>query len=487
MNRLKKYARIFKNTENHSYILLASYCIFISIPLLYRPYFWADSFSYIAINDRDTLDNSLLQVVQNFRPLYALFLQFSGEWFRSTGDLRLMIIITLTGAIYFSSLLMRILIFMSFSKLFATFAALLFLVLPTFQNYFYDPVMWPMTWTAALVLKAYLLVKSEGTGKSWIAVCLLVACSLVYQPIYALFILLIFLQMSQSLLLNTGAIRDILKVNLGSVIVFTKSFFISFGIGNLTIFIYNLEPATRTLILGNLDEILEKLKWVGSVIFATFMRPFATNTSSVFISVSLIIGLCYSSFVLYESFRLSLRNLLGVMLIPIGGIISIFPLLIVSQNQFEYRSIPGLGLASLLWLITSMKILFQKLKLSGASKLFYSIIFTIIMTSNSYLLSQELWIIPTSSRDIVLKQVKENAVGACLVIPKEAESRIKRLGIYSLRTDLVLSWVIENLTNIDGEKIEIKRVASSLNDCGESRFNLDMSGAYNKNPKWWLY
>jgi len=484
---LKRFAQIFKNTENYSTIVLVSYCTFISIPLLYKPYFWADSFSLIASDNRVTLDNSLLQVVQNFRPFYALFLHFSGEWFRTTGDLRLMIIAMFTGAIYFSLLLIRILIFMRFSRLFASFVVLLFLVLPTFQNYFYDPIMWPMTWTAALVLKAYLLVNSEGTGKTWIALCLLIVCSLVYQPIYTFFIFLIFLKISQSLLLNRCAIRDILKAELATVIVFIRSAIISVGIGSLTLFLYDIERATRSQFLGDLGEILEKVKWVGSVIFATFVRPFATNTLSMFILVSSIVGLCYSLLVLYESIRLSLRDFLGVMLIPIGGVTSIFPLLIVSQNQFEFRSIPGLGFASLLWLMTSMKILFQKLKLSVTNKHLVTIIFTTLMIFNSYLLSRELWITPTTSRDVVLSQVKEKAVDVCLVIPKEADSRVKRMGIYSLRTDLVLPWVIENLTTRDGEKIEIERVVSSLDYCGQSRFKLDMSDSFNKDPKWWLY
>lgn len=483
----RKLRNFFQEERNSFNVFLIMYCFIITGSFLIKPYLWADSVSWMNSDTSVPSLERMSEVIQNLRPIYALLLELSRGWFLLTQDTRLFGIIAVAGAFFFTLSWKRILIILDFDKRFVGFATVGVLALPTFQNYLYDTIMWPMMWTCILVLKAFEFTISDKAPRFKIAVLFLVSANLVYQPISFIYVFLITLMLYRNSTIQKRNVITLLKDSKLPFTIFTISVLLSVVLSLLCAKFLGLELADRTQLIGNTNQLLNKLSWLGTTLFATFLRPFATNTEFPFILLTSIIAVALSLFFVVESMRKDPRFSHGIFFIPIGALASVFPHLVVESNQFEFRSIPGLSLASLIWTLLALRLTLARLMFTSIVKTTMASLLLLGVLINSYMLANELWIEPSHKRDQKMSELRYSGSNLCFVLPKDAYVPIKRLGIYSLRTDLSLSWVQANLSVLSSNRLDSYRFVSRIEECTDEEQLIDFSNSYNSNPLRLLY
>ena len=108
------------------------------------------------------------------------------------------------------------------------------------------------------------------------------------------------------------------------------------------------------------------------------------------------------------------------------------------------------------------------------------------LTFTAFISSWNLWINPTYARDRIIDEVMQgNPQMVCQVIPNRLYEPNKRLGIYSLKSDIILGWVNENIwtsPQVQNTKIPKKVImAASRKSCPDDYTIADFSSLVNLN------
>jgi hypothetical protein len=233
-----------------------------------------------------------------------------------------------------------------------------------------------------------------------------------------------------------------------------KTFFI-YGIGSISGlsfayacgFFLEVQFAERTKLITSLSLLFEKCQWIVTHLFITEFRPFAIgagDTRIIALQVLPAILLLTHAFILNTPVRVKL-SILSLIFFPI---ISCIPNLVIAENQFEFRTLPGLcfgGLFVYMYLaVTQINKIRCRLITSVRNVIVLVLLSTIVVNSqwNAY----ELWGSPGKIRkEIVNRQASKLTKRVCVYLPDKSLEPLARLGIYSMRTDLQSEWVTDNL------------------------------------------
>ena len=427
---------------------------------LLSPRLWGDAVPYFG--SKITFSSpEVMEVLSNLRPAYGLVLILTSNLI----DFGISASLFYLTAVFFNGLsaflLADSLKKQGFSKTVCFISALGVITLPSFQNYTQDLVMWIFNPLIALIIFFYSRAQLNNRLTIWRLMPLCVLTVLVYQPLFGIILLLFFLRL---LALQNRTETQVL--DLRSTLKFLAYNFVALFLQVLVALIFatclnrrfGIELSTRTELVSDLYEVKQKVVWIISVLVGTLLRPWFVSTATPSLIASFVIS---TTIIIVGLLRLrnsiaETKFILGIF--PVLVLFSSNAPLVIEQNQFEFRAFPSLCLGGLIWLITLLDSALSSFKIVFLQQI---LVFTIAIVAFLTTLSSSynLWTRPTEIRDeLINRALDSNSKKYCQIIPEGTFALLNNLGIYSIKSDLTMSWVRENIIRVIAKDRSIRGI-----------------------------
>lgn len=422
-------------------LILAAYSLGV-----FRESFWSDD--YPALLDTQSVTSHL---IGDARPIAALFFSISFSLLNSPANAWFLRFLALTALL---------LIFLFVSKQiknpkyqnFAVFSLAIAFCLPSFQMYIHWSITWFYLWAALAGLYAYHLWSSVLISRKIFAVLLLVVALTTYPPTALFFFSVIGVVGS----LNDSRIQKFSHELVQGIFLLAISGILTILTILVALKITGISPSKRVSLL-TLSEIPEKIIWLLSRPVVVGLRPFVIDSPSA--KIALLTAIPTISIlalgILRHSRSLGESTLLRAFWVTVSLLISLAPLMITSDNQIEFRVLPGYswGVAALALFYLSVMVASkvdtmnfgENLKIAFSNLVPFVFALVSIASINSHY--TDLFQRPYQMKNAFLS----SQISACLnsgpfkgvlILPPEIPFPVlPRLGVFSMSTDLASSWV----------------------------------------------
>ena len=419
-----------------------------NLDLFYHQLAWSDDFAIKADSVNTGGKETFLEISANLRPLYALFLRVVFSRIIYENDVVYLQVFSLIGMCLLSFLVVKLLLDRGFSSKFSLVIIVMLNCLPSFQQYTHFTTITIFSWVCAGSTLAFYLIAKSNFRYSLLSVGLIFTGTLIYPP--AAFFGLALLSIDIAYEINQGK-----SIFSASFVRKVKKTFSVYGIGSISgisfayayCFFLEVQLAERTKLITSFSSLIEKCEWIVTHLFITEFRPFAIGAGDTrIVALQVLPAILLLTHALITSH--SLKDKLSILSLTFFPIISCIPNLVIAENQFEFRTLPGLcfgGMFVYIYLAaTRMKEIRSRLSSSVTNVFVLLLLSTIVV--NSQWNAFELWTSPGKIRqEIVNSHASKLTKNVCVYLPDSSLKPLARLGIYSMRTDLQSEWVTDNL------------------------------------------
>lgn len=420
--------------------------VFAYTPGVFKESFWSDD--YVALMDTQGLANHLLK---DGRPTAAVLLSSSFSLIKDPANawiLRALALVTLLSIFLFITKQIN----GARHRDIGTISIAIAFCLPSFQMYIH----WSTTWFYLLAVVAGLYAfhfwSSKLASKKILALVLLVLALTTYPPAALFFFAVIaitnLVNESKCYRFFVDAIQGIILLSISGMVSILVVFF--------TMEIANFSPNSRVAIVP-LSGIPEKIIWLFSRPFVISLRPFMIDSPTVsmalFTSIPmlliLIFGLKQQSNKLGESF-LYIGALVAALLL-----LSLAPIVVTSDNQIEFRVLPGLAwgiaVSATYFLLVMISSWLNPLAVDSKLKRMPLLVATLVLafvgigSINAHYV--DLFSGPYQKKNTFLTArisscFDSRSINNIVIIPpKQPFPTLQRLGVFSMSTDLASGWV----------------------------------------------
>jgi hypothetical protein len=403
---------------------------------------WSDD--YPAIMDPQGVG---LHATRDGRIAYGWAIDFLFTHFHNIDGLLFIRLLGLIGLILLNDLLIKNFLKSQFSFGIVVVISVAF-TLPSFQFSAHWAIACIMSWTAYLAVLGYHLQGKPFLPLKILGFALFVLSLLIY-PLMSFFVVsyayaLWLVQRSQLRILFQSLLRVIVLIVTGS--------FVSYSFAYLFLHLRNLSFNPRVALVS-IDEVPNKLIFFFTRPFALTYRPFLVDSPSIVnlaLTVSIFVGILFG--LLWWSKKLVRTATIHFSIFNLFCIISLLPLLVVSQNQIDMRFV-----SSNTWLyvfVTSFFIIdylnSPNNDLGVFRKKFYVLFMAILLSVGAFTLNNRflvLFHIPYVTKQDFLSlelskctalQIQHQVIIVPRTIPWPQRNYI---GAYSQITDLESDWV----------------------------------------------
>jgi hypothetical protein len=440
--------------------LFGTFQVFVFLPALRNPIPWSDDWTYIYFAN-DSNRSILHDAIASGRPILGIVDQLAYQSEFITSNLIILQLLSLSGLLLLQLAIYSKLIKSGFGYQISIFASLALILIPGIQGYVYFLSCFPYSWACLFGYLSYRLINSSSKNRTAMG-CILFTGSFLIYPAGAMFYFLGYFTDCISRFKQESRFR-INIVHLFSI-VFKMALCsaVSMLIGRVVRSFYGIEQAARVEFVSNSESFIDKIVWVSTRLFVSEFRIFTVASPSALraaIEASVLFSL-FTIFILKPFKGLTWNRMFNYCLLLAIPLLGAVPNLIIRENQFEFRTLSATYAMSLvLWafclhqflqqvfLSNILKNRFVSQNINKAIGLFCVslLLLTVFHVQRD---SRNLWVEPSSARDEItreslenIKTVMENSI--CMVIPEEVYAPLKRLGVYSMRSDLVSDWVPE--------------------------------------------
>lgn len=452
--------------------------ILTNFDLFFRQIAWSDDFAIRADSLKSGGNETFLQITANLRPLYALYLKFAFARVVKEEHIFFLQLFSLVGMVLLGLVLFQILRDRGFSQRFSLFVIFVTNCLPTFQQYTHFATISIFTWVCFGSALAYHLVP-HARYTFW-PCFLLAAGTLIYPPAALFGLALISIDLAQEISHRGQNLSGALKAKIQRI-------FLVYGSGTLTGiliaytvgYFFDVQFAERTKLITNFNLLFEKIQFVVSYLFITSIRPLAIGAGDNRIIALQVLPIMLLIFLTVMSYQEVHKKIL-ILALFIFPLISSASNIVIAENQFEFRTLPGLTFGGFFVCLFLMKLQIQRFFKKISSKIVYSIL-TLILTFvlvNSQWNSYELWTSPGIVRqEAIAISIPRLSKNVCLYIPSDSIKPLPRLGIYSMRSDLQSSWVTDNIFAFSPNVSRSTKtyVENEIGDCKANDLIIDFS------------
>ena len=324
--------------------------------------------------------------------------------------------------------------------------------LPSFQMYVHWTSTWFFLWATLASLYAFHFWSSKLISRKIFAVFLLVIALTTYPPVALFF----FSAIAVINTLNESKISKFFSDVVQGLMLLVISGLVSILTVIVTLQFAGVSTNKRVSVI-TLSEIPEKIIWLLSRPLVVGLRPFMIDSPTPKIALItalpviliLIIGIKRQSLHLGES--IFYRGFW----VAFPMVLTLIPIMITSDNQIEFRVLPGYswGIAALatFFLLISidllLRLLIENAKVRGFTLLIVPAVLSLVavLTINSHY--TDLFGGPYQKKNAFLNTsisscLKNGTIKSVLVIaPKLPFPSFQRLGVFSMSTDLASEWV----------------------------------------------
>lgn len=351
------------------------------------------------------------------------------------------------------------------------FAIAIAFCLPSFQMYIHWAQLWSLLWAALASLVALRFWSTRGLARKSLGVLLLVFALTDYPPV-ALFYFAVIVIVN---VVNVSKTSKMLEDSIQGFLLFIVSIAFSIVAVSLSLRLSQVEPTERVRLIGA-SEILDKVVWLVTRPITVGLRPFMIDSPAPwFAVVSALPAIVVIFFGVKAQVRfLNESNFQRFILIACLLFFTLLPVVVSPENQIEFRIIPGYcwGIATLVIYFSLIRInqwvIKRKFKPRQKSTIFLvapiALILISVLTVN--LRYFDLFYDSYQVKNLFLNSKislcsKAPQIDGVTIIPaKQAFPSLKRLGVYSMSTDLYASWVtkpnVELLLREQGISAQVK-------------------------------
>jgi len=334
------------------------------------------------------------------------------------------------------------------------FAVAIAFCLPSFQMYIHWAQLWSLLWAALASLLALKFWSSRGLARKLLGVLLLVFALTDYPPV-ALFYLSVIVIVN---VVNVSKTSKILEDSIQGFLLLIVSGAFSIVAVSLSLRLSQVNPTERVRLI-DASEILDKVVWLVTRPITVGLRPFMIDSPAPwFAVVSALPAIAVILFGIKAQVRfLNESNFQRLILIACLLVSTLLPVIVSPENQIEFRIIPGYC-----WGVTTLVLYFSliridqwvtesKLKPQQKTALFLvppvALMLVSILTvnlryfelfNNSYQVKNHFL-----NSKISLCSKANQIESITIILPKQKFPSLKRLGVYSMSTDLYSNWVTE--------------------------------------------
>ncbi len=466
-------------------LLFVFFQAIVFFPALRHPGPWSDDWGYIYFVD-DSNRNLAHDAIAAGRPILGLLSQLAYEKDFVTRNPLLLQLISMVALLILQLLIHSKLKKKEFPYPMPFLAPLLLVLMPGIQGYVYFLSCFTYSWACLLGFLSYDFVNNRSPLQKFVGFLLFVTAFLIYPAgamFYFLSYLIDFIKRFEQGATFISNVRHLIcasvKVLLGSVISITVG--IAFRASE------DIKQSSRIELIDSFEGLINKVEWVLTRLFVSEFRIF-TVASPTPIRAAIEAGLVISMFFWFvlkpfSGFRWDKSlNFLMLLFLPLLGAI---PNLLILENQFEFRTLTSTyAMSLLLWTYCFQELAKGHSRSNPSSKLippkrvhisasFFLVVLIPFAVFHTKQDSIDLWVKPSLTRDYLteseLRKIEvENFNPICMVIPASVYQPLNRLGVYSMKSDLVSSWVPEPYMRLkleqanlnSGREISLVRVVS---------------------------
>lgn len=478
-------------------LLFVLFQIIVFYPALRNPRPWSDDWTYIYFMN-DSSRNIFHDATAAGRPISGFLVQYAHQNDFSTRNPLLLQIFSLTGLLLLQSALFLKLKNYRFSNPMLILTPLMLILMPGIQSYVYFLSCFPYTWACLFGFLSFDQINSRNLTRKMAGYILFVIAFLVY-PAGAMFY---FLSYFIDFILRFNQ-EYTFRSNLGNILHITANLLLASSIGMAIGAVFraatNIEKSSRIEFLNSIESIIDKIIWISTRLFVSEFRIFTVASPTPFralIETTLVFSLMVF-LILKPHQNSTLNRTLNFLMLIFLPVLGAFPNLVIHENQFEFRTLTSTHAMSLiLWTHCFVRMLdrfsrimrprtFLPNQHSCKIKTFLCLLLLLTIGVNAQQDSRELWIKPSSIREMITVSALQNIDGnveepICMVIPASVYKPLKKLGIYSLKSDLVSGWVPEPYMRLKLENFELNReqiilVVKEVTSCNPSSIVIDYS------------
>lgn len=400
---------------------------------------WSDDYPIMMQEDHD-INTPLI----DGRPLFAL-LQYLSFSFVDKNPENLFVL----RAISLATLLCLFLVLNNFLGVKSRSAQILIALgfcLPSFQWFIYWATIW--SWSIPLLLStlAWMLWKNDSNHQ--LLAVFMLACAFLIYPLNSL---LPFSLLAIKATYNRTEVRKLWKEFMGGLKLYGIGICLS-SIVVLTVFrISTTTPSGKVSTFVSPSEILNKLNWWVTRPFAIAFRPFMIDSPTAAVAFFTVIPVFLVTFVglYHQSRKMNENPFLRIITIISLAAIPISPLLIVSQNQIDFRLLASWNLA--IFLIFALFIIswLKENRIIRLSIISLAVSLVLIQSNQNF---NRTFKVPFSQKNSFLISSLQNCdlnAETIVISPKKPWPSLPLIGNFSTVSDLAHPWVLEsNLTLI---------------------------------------
>ena len=438
----------------------ACFQVFVFFPALSNPIPWSDDWGYIHFVN-DSSRNILHDAMAAGRPILGFVDQFAYQNAFVTSNLVVLQLLSLIALLLLQLAIYSKLIKSGFGQQISLFVSLAFILIPGIQGYVYFLSCFPYSWACLLGYLSYGYINSTTKYRALVGSIFFVISFLTY-PAGAMFYFLGYIidyisRFKQERTFRSN-ITHLLTIFLKMAVCSAASMLIA----RIARSVYGIEQAARIELINSLESFVEKAVWTATRLFVSEFRVFSVaspSPSRAAIEVFLLLILLVI-FILRPFSGLTWNRALNFSLLLVTPLLGALPNLLILENQFEFRTLTSTFAMSLILWGFCLHQIFKKFLESAALKKRYSfkntnnvtgLVCTLLLLLAIYHVQRDstnLWITPSLDRDAITQESLQNiknmdSSSICMVIPEEVYVPLSKLGVYSMRSDLVSSWVPE--------------------------------------------
>ena len=438
--------------------LFIAFQILVFFPALQKPTPWSDDWGYIFYNN--VVGRSIFQdTIASGRPILGFAVESAYKYSFVTSNLIIIHLLALFGLLLLQLEVYKKLLRNGFSDSLSILSSLTLILIPGFQGYVYFLSCFPYAWACLLGFLSYDLLNGHKL-KEKVAGFLLIIVSLLVYPAGAMFYFLsYFIEFIVRFKGETPILSNVRHL-IGILAKFFSCLLLGALLAKIVLSIYGVNQASRVEFVDSLPSLFDKAIWVVSRLFVSEFRIFTVSSPTAARAAieSAIVFLLLVFFILkpHQGFKLNkCLNFALMLLVPLLGAL---PNLFIRENQFEFRTLTATySMSLILWVYCFDQFLQNANRdrqiIKSKAKTFRQKIIPLTWVPLVLLTafqvqgdSKDLWVKPSLVRDeLTLKVLKnlnfdvENSI--CMVIPDEIYAPLNKLGVYSMRSDLVSPWV----------------------------------------------
>ena len=438
----------------------ACFQVFVFFPALSNPIPWSDDWGYIHFVN-DSSRNIFHDAIAAGRPILGFVDQFAYQNAFVTSNLVVLQLINLTALLLLQLGIYFELIKSGFGQQISLFVSLAFILIPGIQGYVYFLSCFPYSWACLLGYFSYGYINSTIRYRPLVG-CILFVISFLTYPAGAMFYFLGYFidyisRFKQEYTFGSN-ITHLLRIFLKMALCSAASMLIA----RIARSVYGIEQAARIEIINSLESFADKAVWTVTRLFVSEFRVFSVaspSPSRAAIEV-FVLFILFVIFILRPFSGLTWKRTLNFSLLLVIPLLGALPNLLILENQFEFRTLTStFAMSIILWAFCLHQI-FKRLFETNALKKKDSsinidnvrglvcILLLLLVVFHVQRDSTKLWITPSLDRDaITQKSLQNNKIidksSICMVIPEAVYVPLSKLGVYSMRSDLVSTWVPE--------------------------------------------